>query len=168
MVYSIFNIIFAKSSIYACMAWFTNFNIFKAIRKKLDDGVKVVLLTNNDLINNGGYCLDFNALIKKGLELHLAEYPELIHHKFCVLDDQIVMTGSYNWTFFSENINRENMILIKDDNDTIVDNYEYYNSSIESVFVEKTKQYLHIVRKFRHLDNVKVILPFPDEDVSLA
>lgn len=125
------NIIFAKSSIYACMAWFTNFNIFKAIRKKLDDGVKVVLLTNNDLINNGGYCLDFNALIKKGLELHLAEYPELIHHKFCVLDDQIVMTGSYNWTFFSENINRENMILIKDDNDTIQTYLDEFNMLIK-------------------------------------
>jgi len=113
------NIISARTTIYACMAWFTNFSIFKAIRHKLEEGTKVILLTNNDLINNGGYCLNFNELIDKGLELHLAEYPELIHHKFCIVDEQLLMTGSYNWTFFSENINRENMIVIKDDQDAI-------------------------------------------------
>lgn len=125
------NIISAKTTIYACMAWFTNFNIFKAIRQKLEEGIKVILLTNNDLINNGGYCLNFNELIDKGLELHLAEYPELIHHKFCIVDEQLLMTGSYNWTFFSENINRENMIVTKDDQDSIRAYMDEFNMLIE-------------------------------------
>lgn len=125
------NIISARTTIYACMAWFTNFNIYKAIRHKLDEGIKVILLTNNDLINNGGYCLNFNELIDKGLELHLAEYPELIHHKFCIVDEQLLMTGSYNWTFFSENINRENMIVIKDDQDAISSYMDEFNMLIE-------------------------------------
>lgn len=125
------NIQSAKTTIYACMAWFTNFNIFKAIRCKLDEGVTVVLLTNNDLINNGGYCLNFNELIEKGLSLHLAEYPELIHHKFCIIDGKLLMTGSYNWTFFSENINRENMIVVKDDQDTIRAYMDEFNMLIE-------------------------------------
>lgn len=125
------NIISARTTIYACMAWFTNFNIYKAIRHKLDEGIKVILLTNNDLINNGGYCLNFNKLIYKGLELHLAEYPDLIHHKFCIVDEQLLMTGSYNWTFFSENINRENMIVIKDDQDAISSYMDEFNMLIE-------------------------------------
>ena len=125
------NIIAARTTIFACMAWFTNFNIFKAIRHKLDDGIKVVIITNNDLINNGGYCLNFNELIDKGLELHLAEYPDLIHHKFCIVDEQLLMTGSYNWTFFSENINRENMIVVKDDQDTINAYIDEFNMLIE-------------------------------------
>lgn len=125
------NIISARTTIYACMAWFTNFNIYKAIRHKLDEGIKVILLTNNDLINNGGYCLNFNKLIYKGLELHLAEYPDLIHHKFCIVDEQLLMTGSYNWTFFSENINRENMIVIKDDLDAISSYMDEFNMLIE-------------------------------------
>lgn len=125
------NIISARTTIYACMAWFTNFNIYKAIRRRLDEGIKVILLTNNDLINNGGYCLNFNELIDRGLELHLAEYPELIHHKFCIVDEQLLMTGSYNWTFFSENINRENMIVIKDDQDTISSYMDEFNMLIE-------------------------------------
>lgn len=120
------NIVSATSTIYACMAWFTNFNIFKAIKRKLSEGVEIVLVTNNDLINNGGYCLNLNELIEAGLKLHLAEYPELIHHKFCIIDNHIVMTGSYNWTFFSENVNRENMILIKDNEETTKAYYDEF------------------------------------------
>ena len=125
------NILSATSCIYSCMAWFTNFNIYKALEQKLDEGVKIVLLTNNDLINNGGFCLDFNTLINKGLELHLAEYPDLIHHKFCIIDNHSVLTGSYNWTFFSENVNRENLILIKDDCETIKSYIDEFNMLID-------------------------------------
>ena len=43
----------------------------------------------------------------------------------------------------------------KEDNDTIIDNYEYYNSSIESVFVEKTKQLPHLERPVEVLKELK-------------
>lgn len=46
----------------------------------------------------------------------------------------------------------------KDDNDTIVDNYEYYNSSIESVFVAKTKQLPHLEKPVEVLKELKTFL----------
>ena len=46
----------------------------------------------------------------------------------------------------------------KEDNDTIVENYEYYNSSIESVYVEKTKQLTHLERATEVLKNLKTFL----------
>ena len=46
----------------------------------------------------------------------------------------------------------------KEDNDTIVDNYEYYNGSIESVFVEKTKQLPHLERPGEVMKNLKTFL----------
>ena len=114
------NIISAKKSIKIAMAWFTNFDIFRAIKHKLESSdVDITLVTNNDLINNGGYCLDLNELIEAGLKMYLYEYPDMLHHKFCIIDEELVMTGSYNWTFFSEIINRENMLVIKNDNKII-------------------------------------------------
>jgi len=106
----------AQESIHIAMAWFTNYDIFKTIMEILKEkkDVKVVLLTNNDLINNGGYCLNFNELISEGLELHLAEYPDMIHHKFCIIDHTVVINGSYNWTFLAEDENLENIVVIKD------------------------------------------------------
>lgn len=106
----------AERSIHICMSWFTNYNIFKALKNKLCEGLDICLITNNDEINNGGYCLNLNELIENGIRLHLAEYPEYLNHKFCIVDEKTVLTGSYNWTFFSENRNRESLVIIKDAN----------------------------------------------------
>ena len=36
-----------------------------------------------------------------------------MHHKFTVLDGTLVITGSYNWTFASEERNHENILLLR-------------------------------------------------------
>lgn len=35
------------------------------------------------------------------------------HHKFCVLDGKVVVTGSYNWTVLGDVANHENVILLR-------------------------------------------------------
>lgn len=37
-----------------------------------------------------------------------------MHHKFAVLDGRVVITGSYNWTFASEERNHENVVLLRE------------------------------------------------------
>jgi phosphatidylserine/phosphatidylglycerophosphate/cardiolipin synthase-like enzyme len=37
-----------------------------------------------------------------------------MHHKFCVIDNQVVLTGSYNWTTNAETRNDENVTVQKD------------------------------------------------------
>lgn len=44
-----------------------------------------------------------------------------MHHKFCVIDDKIAITGSYNWTYYAETRNVENIII--SDNPEIVNGY---------------------------------------------
>ncbi len=36
------------------------------------------------------------------------------HHKYCVLDDRIAITGSYNWTVQGDLSNHENVVLLRD------------------------------------------------------
>ena len=123
----------AKQSVKIAVSWFTNFSLFKQIGQMAEDGIKVQLIINNDLINNGGYCLNFNELIDKGVLISLIEYPHLLHHKFVVIDDKLLITGSYNWTRFSGK-NYENMVVISDENvieqfsnefDELLENAEY-------------------------------------------
>jgi phosphatidylserine/phosphatidylglycerophosphate/cardiolipin synthase-like enzyme len=37
-----------------------------------------------------------------------------MHHKFVILDQQTVLTGSYNWTLESEDENHENLLILQD------------------------------------------------------
>ncbi len=102
----------AEHSVKIAVAWFTNFDLFNCVKSALNRNIEVTLITNNDLINNGGYCLNFDELIDCGLKLHLVEYPEMLHYKFCIIDDCTVITGSYNWTFYAEEINKEDVVVI--------------------------------------------------------
>lgn len=42
-----------------------------------------------------------------------------MHHKFAIIDNEAVLTGSYNWTRSAANYNHEN-ILITHDRDTVL------------------------------------------------
>ena len=40
--------------------------------------------------------------------------PGLMHDKFAVIDDQVVLTGSFNWTATAEKKNSENLLVLTD------------------------------------------------------
>ncbi|EOD29075.1 hypothetical protein EMIHUDRAFT_424071 [Emiliania huxleyi CCMP1516] len=40
--------------------------------------------------------------------------PRHMHHKFCLVDGQILLTGSYNFSWSAGNVNCENMLITDD------------------------------------------------------
>lgn len=124
----------AESSIKVAVSWFTNYALFKQIKEFAQKGLDIHLIINNDSVNNGGYCLDFNELIEAGVHLSLVEYPHLIHHKFCIIDNKVVINGSYNWTRFSGN-NYENIMIFR--------NNDYVTSSFNEEFEKMLQKAEH-------------------------
>ncbi len=116
----------ARKSIKVAMAWFTNPVIFETLLRQCKKGVSVTLLINNDRINNRIDGLPFDKLIQNGAELHVVNAPSLIHHKFCIIDDQIVIDGSYNWTILAERNNDENIVVMEHGNviETFIDAFK--------------------------------------------
>jgi phosphatidylserine/phosphatidylglycerophosphate/cardiolipin synthase-like enzyme len=53
-------------------------------------------------------------LVAAGIALSLDERHESAHDKVMILDGEIVITGSYNWTLAAEHKNGENLLVIKD------------------------------------------------------
>ena len=50
-----------------------------------------------------------------------------MHHKYCVIDNRILMTGSFNWTVSAGKKNYENVLITT--NKKLVKLYQdYYNS----------------------------------------
>ena len=105
----------AKSSIYIAVAWFTNQTIFDEIVKKAKDGCSVLLMISNDEINSNSSINYAQLNIGKSKVYKIGDgKKELLHHKFCVIDHNIVITGSYNWSYKAEN-NFENIIVTSED-----------------------------------------------------
>lgn len=110
----------AKKQVVVAMAWFTNPILFNGLLECQKRGVQVKLIILDDAINrNDDFGLDFNLFICDKGELCLYDTSyNFMHNKYCVIDDTIAITGSYNWTRYAETRNLEN-ILITDDPETI-------------------------------------------------
>lgn len=129
----------ASSSILIALAYFNDKDLFELLCKKATDGVKVEIIVSSEddsylngtldyqrLVNSGGICL-FTDNIDNGL----------MHHKFCLIDENTIITGSYNWTNKAATSNYENIIVVKDANDL------FYN-------------YIHEFEKLKTISNSKL------------
>ncbi len=56
----------------------------------------------------------FTALEADGIPVRYSRNPNggIMHHKFAVIDERMVLTGSYNWTDSAENLNDENLVRL--------------------------------------------------------
>lgn len=101
----------AKVSIRVVMAWFTNDVLFQKLVEKHQQGIDVTLALYDDGVNKK-HGVDISKIphinIKRGTG------GGLMHDKFCVIDNQVVITGSYNWTNNAEFRNDENITVEKD------------------------------------------------------
>ena len=113
----------AQSTVHVAMAWFTNDSLFESLLACARRGVKVELILLDDVINWQPYAPDFSQLIKEKALVYIAKRSiGFMHHKFCVIDDSLTITGSYNWTYYAESRNIENVIIT--DNEKIAKYYE--------------------------------------------
>ena len=74
-------------------------------------GVEVRVYLNNDQRNEKYSKAGF--LRKKGIPVKLHDHDGLMHNKFAIIDEEIVATGSFNWTASADTRNDENLVLIK-------------------------------------------------------
>jgi phosphatidylserine/phosphatidylglycerophosphate/cardiolipin synthase-like enzyme len=101
----------AKVSIRVVMAWFTNEILFEKLLEKYGEGLDVEIAMYDDGVNRK-HGVDINRLPHKMIKR--GKRGGLMHDKFCIVDNQIVVTGSYNWTNNAEFRNDENITVEHD------------------------------------------------------
>lgn len=105
----------AERSIYVAVAWFTAPPLLRALENRARAGVQVrVFLCENEENFNSPYALDFSQLTAAG-GLIFPVSEELMHHKFCIIDEKTLINGSYNWTHSAESRNRENLMFTQNE-----------------------------------------------------
>jgi hypothetical protein len=132
------NIRASKTEIKIAVAWFTQRQLYDAVLDALERGVKVSLIMMKDFINCGIYGLPLQSFVDKGGLLHfVTSRGWTMHNKFCLFDNSMVISGSYNWTYSAETRNAENVIAT-DDNDVCSRFDDYFNRLWEESFAEET------------------------------
>ena len=82
--------------------------LLRAHRRK----VKVRVMTDDDKQWDEGS--DVRRLADAGVPVVLDKSPHHFHHKFAVIDDTVLVTGSYNWTRGAALDNRENFLVTRE------------------------------------------------------
>lgn len=145
----------AQRSIYAAIAFFTDTDYLEILQDKIENGLIVHLVVDEEYFKETMFTEIFDknrkSEPKQILEI-LEEWTSrnivtnnenaliyyykpfdsksgMMHHKFCIIDTEVLITGSFNWTYSAANRNKENILIIK--NNTILINE--YNAEFEQL-----------------------------------
>jgi hypothetical protein len=111
----------ANNSIKAAIAWFTDPRIINVLIHLSSKGILIELIINDDDINKSRKS-ELQELQTSGAKIyyHTVEH-DLMHHKFCLIDDEVLIMGSYNWTNAAAHNNHESIVIVKNEPETIAD-----------------------------------------------
>lgn len=88
----------AKYTIWIAVAWFTDEDLFEELMLKKDAGLNIRVITSDEISNQKLISkLEQNFDVKK-VPLKGNYLSNRIHDKFCIIDFEYVMHGSFNWS----------------------------------------------------------------------
>ena len=99
-----------------CVFTISDNRISDEIIKAFNRGIEIRIVSDNEKMNDDGS--DIKSLSKAGISIKIDHSPNHMHHKYMIVDEIRVLTGSYNWTKSAAKYNQENIIIT--DNDEIV------------------------------------------------
>jgi len=118
----------AHSSIQFMAFSFTSDALANAMLERARGGVQVQGIFDSDQVdsNQGG---EYERFRQAGLDVRRDRLPGQMHHKVILVDNQIVETGSYNFSNSAEKRNDENIVIIDDPRLTSL-----YQAEFEKIF----------------------------------
>lgn len=102
----------AEQSIKVAVAWLTDEDLIRVLSQQQEKGITVEIIIC-DSAENFKKNLQFKNLLRHGGSLSIGIEP-FMHHKFCIIDDKVILNGSYNWSYPAQHNNENLMILMPD------------------------------------------------------
>ena len=132
------NINQAEAFINIAMYIFTDREIAIPLVKARERGVKVRLYLDQDQVDYKYSQSRF--LVQKGIKTRISTNNYIMHNKFAIIDNRILLTGSYNWTFSANNRNDENLMVIDDPEIIGIFQNQFINMWTNKYSSERTKE----------------------------
>jgi len=138
------NINQAQAFINIAMYIFTDREIALPLVKAQERGVKVRLYLDKDQVEYQYSQSSF--LVQKGIKTRISSNKYIMHNKFAIIDNRILLTGSYNWTFSANNRNDENLMVIDDTELIKIFQNQFVNIWTNRYSLERTRQLYQIAK----------------------
>jgi len=120
----------SEESIYFLAFSFTSNELGEIVRTKADEGLDIKgVMDQEQVASNTG--TEFDPFRQAGLDVLIDGNEGQMHHKVFIVDEKIVVLGSYNFSRSAEERNDENILII-------------YNSQIAEFFMQEFQRvYAH-------------------------
>ena len=102
----------ARKSIKICVFTISDDRITNNIIACHQTGIDVRIITDDDKTQDKGS--DIYQMSQAGIPIRTDETPNHMHHKYALIDDSTLITGSYNWTRSAAKYNHENILITYD------------------------------------------------------
>lgn len=149
----------AKTHVCVAVAWFTDQPLFDKLIELLDNGIQVeVVITNHEFNHN---CSNNYNLIeqKGGFFSYIGNDEKLMHMKFCVIDYNIVISGSANWSNKAFTQNNEEVTIVEGHSqraNDFVDEFE--RLKLLSGKIQAMQNELDLAKAFKVFDLIKAFV----------
>ena len=131
------NINQAETYINIAMYTFTDQEIALSLANAQKRGVKVRVYLDRSQIEST-YSIS-RLLVQKGIKVRISSNNYIMHHKFAIIDNRLLLTGSYNWTFAANNKNEENLMIIDDPEIIEIFQHQFVNLWTNKYSPDRTK-----------------------------
>jgi len=131
------NINQAETYINIAMYTFTDQEIALSLANAQKRGVKVRVYLDRSQIEST-YSVS-RLLVQKGIKVRISTNNYIMHHKFAIIDNRLLLTGSYNWTFAANNKNEENLMVIDDPEIIEIFQHQFVNLWTNKYSPDRTK-----------------------------
>jgi len=123
---------------------FTDKEIALPLIKARERGVKVRLYLDKDQVDYKYSQSRF--LVQKGIKTRVSSNEYIMHNKFAIIDNRLLLTGSYNWTFSANNRNDENLLIIDDPEIIEIFQNQFINLWTNKYSLERTQKLYKIAK----------------------
>ena len=101
----------AEYRIKIAVAWLSDEDIIRVLTQKSKSGTEIEILIS-DAKENFKSLRKLRGLFKYGCHLFVGITKPFMHNKFSIIDDKIIINGSYNWSYAARS-SEENIMVIK-------------------------------------------------------
>ena len=102
-----------KKSLNIAIFSLTRDNFAKSIIEAYNRGIKVRVIADDECVKN--YGSDIYQLASVGITCKTDNSAQFhMHNKYAIIDESVIVTGSFNWTTQAINNNQENLLFYED------------------------------------------------------